>query len=316
MAGVTIPLPAGLASQRILGPDWGRWLDILPRLLGEVLEEWELRRDGDDLWHGFCSLVVPVLTVEDARAVLKISFDGDDEAVHEALALQRWHGDGTVRLLRADPHRRAILLERLDRRDLTDVGDLEACEIVAGLYPKVHVPALPQLATLTSFVEQWLNELEALAADAPIPRRFREQALSLGRDLVADAGSTGRIIHGDLHYENVLAAPPDADPDRGEWLVIDPKPMSGDPHYEPAPMLWNRWDELAGDVRGGLRRRFHTLVDHAGLDEERARDWVVVRMVLNASWTVYDGLRVDRPLDPEDQEWITRCIAIGKAVQD
>jgi streptomycin 6-kinase len=316
MTGVTIVLPAGLDQQRILGPDWGRWLDTLPRLLGDVLADWDLRRDGDDLWHGFCSLVAPVLTADGTRAVVKISFDGDDESVHEALALQHWHGDGTVRLLRADPRRRAILLERLDRRDLTAVGDLEACEIVAGLYPKVHVPALPQLATVTSYVAEWLGDLEDLPADAPIPRRFRDQALSLGRDLVADAGSTGRIIHGDLHYENVLAAPPDADPNRGEWLVIDPKPMSGDAHYEPAPMLWNRWDELAGDVRGGLRRRFHTIVDHAGLDEERARDWVVVRMVLNASWAVYDGLRVDRPLDAEEQEWITRCIAISKAVQD
>jgi streptomycin 6-kinase len=316
MTGVTIVLPAGLDQQRILGPDWGRWLDTLPRLLGDVLEDWDLRRDGDDLWHGFCSLVAPVLTADGTRAVVKISFDGDDESVHEALALQHWHGDGTVRLLRADPRRRAILLEHLDRRDLTAVGDLEACEIVAGLYRKVHVPALPQLATVTSYVAEWLRDLEDLPADAPIPRRFRDQALSLGRDLVADAGSTGRIIHGDLHYENVLAAPPDADPGRGEWLVIDPKPMSGDAHYEPAPMLWNRWDELAGDVRGGLRRRFHTIVDHAGLDEERARDWVVVRMVLNASWAVYDGLRVDRPLDAEEQEWITRCIAIGKAVQD
>jgi len=316
MTGVTIVLPAGLDKQRMLGPDWGRWLDTLPRLLLDVLEEWELRRDGEDLWHGFCSLVAPVLTADGTSAVVKISFDGDDESVHEALALQHWHGDGTVRLLRADPRRRAILLERLARRDLREVGDLEACEIVAGLYPKVHVPALPQLATVTSYVDKWLSDLENLPAEAPIPRRFREQALSLGRDLVADPASVGRVIHGDLHYENVLAAPPDADPARGEWLVIDPKPMSGDAHYEPAPMLWNRWDELAGDVRGGLRRRFHTIVDHAGLDEDRARDWVVVRMVIDASWAVYDGLRVDRPLDPEEQEWITRCIAISKAVQD
>ncbi len=73
--------------------------------------------------------------------------------MHEALALQHWHGDGTVRLLRADPRRRALLLERLERRDLTEVWDLEACEIVAALYPKLHLPAFPQLATVTSFVE-------------------------------------------------------------------------------------------------------------------------------------------------------------------
>ena len=39
--------------------------------------------------------------------------------------------------------------------------------------------------------------------------------------------------------------------DRQPWLAIDPKPMSGDPHYELAPMLWNRFEELDGDVRNG-----------------------------------------------------------------
>jgi len=310
MADVTIVLPDGLEEQRELGPDWGRWLDTLPRVFAEVLADWELSRDGDDLWHGFCSLVAPVVTAEGIPAVLKISFDGDDESVHEALALQHWQGDGVVRLLRADPHRRALLLERLHRRDLTDLWDLEACEVVAGLYPRIHRPALPQLATVTSYVEKWLDALAGQPRDIPIPHRMVEQALSLGRDLVADPASVGRIIHGDLHYENVLAA------DREPWLVIDPKPMSGDPHYEPAPMLWNRFDELADDVRGGLRRRFHTLVDHAGLDEDRARDWVVVRMVLNANWSVEDAQRVGRSLLADEREWITQCIAITKAVQD
>ena len=310
MADVTIVLPDGLEEQRELGPDWGRWLDTLPRVFAEVLADWELSRDGDDLWHGFCSLVAPVVTAESIPAVLKISFDGDDESVHEALALQHWQGDGVVRLLRADPHRRALLLERLHRRDLTDVWDLEACEVVAGLYPRIHRPALPQLATVTSYVEKWLDALAGQPRDIPIPHRMVEQALSLGRDLVADPASVGQIIHGDLHYENVLAA------DREPWLVIDPKPMSGDPHYEPAPMLWNRFDELADDVRGGLRRRFHTLVDHAGLDEDRARDWVVVRMVLNANWSVEDAQRVGRSLLADEREWITQCIAITKAVQD
>ena len=118
------------------------------------------------------------------------------------------------------------------------------------------------------------------------------------------------MIHGDLHYENVLAA------DREPWLVIDPKPMSGDPHYEPAPLLWNRWDELEGDIRGGVRRRFHAVIDAAGLDEDRARDWVVVRIVLNAHWAIEDAQRADLALDADAQAWITPCIAIAKAVQD
>ncbi|WP_457206333.1 aminoglycoside phosphotransferase family protein, partial [Nocardioides sp. P5_C9_2] len=164
-----------------------------------------------------------------------------------------------------------------------------------------------------SYVEQWAAALATMPRNAPVPRRLVEQVLSLARDLVADRGSTGTLVHGDLHYANVLAA------DREPWLAIDPKPMDGDPHYEPAPLLWNRWDELSlggWSVRDGVRRRFHAVVDAAGLDEDRARDWVVLRMVLNAHWSVQDAERAGRGLDAEEREWITRCIAIAKAVQD
>jgi streptomycin 6-kinase len=300
---VTIDLPVDVLAMRERGDDWAAWVDRLPALARDLLDEWDLTVDGA-LMNGFCSLVVPVLTDDGQRAVLKLHTDADaDESDFEHLALQRWHGNGTVLLLRADPHRRAMLLERLHRRDLTTIGDLEACEVVAGLYGRIHVPALPQLRTITSYVERWTADLEALPHDAPIPRRMREQCVALTRDLVTDPASVGRIIHGDLHHHNVLAA------DREPWLVIDPKPMSGDPHYEPAPMLWNRWDDIvAGDARVNLRRRLHTIVDAAGLDEDRVRDWVVVRMVHNMSWAVID--------EDLDEDYLTMCVTIIKAVQE
>jgi len=312
MVAPTLVLPPGLTSQAALGEDWASWLDRLPRRLQDLLEAWELTLDGDEVWHGFCSAVLPVTTPTGGRAVLKVSFDGDDEGLHEGLALQHWSGRHTVRLLRADPTRRALLLERLTRTDLTSLPDLEACAVVAGLYPSLHTPALPQLRTVTSYVGGWLDDLAAAGTDVPLPRRLVQQSLALGRDLVADAASTGVVVHGDLHYENVLA---DSD---GTWVVIDPKPMSGDAHYEPAPMLWNRWDEVlaAPDVRTAVRRRFHTLVDDGALEEDRARDWVIVRSVINASWAVRDALRARRPLDAEDRSWVTMCLAIAKAVQD
>jgi streptomycin 6-kinase len=39
-------------------------------------------------------------------------------------------------------------------------------------------------------------------------------------------------------------------------------------------------------------------------------------MVINANWAVEDAQRGGRVLDAEEREWITRCIAISKAVQD
>jgi streptomycin 6-kinase len=307
---VTVAIPPGLAAQAALGPEWVSWLHQLPKRVDALLEEWRLQADGASM-HGFGSLVVPVRTELGAQAVLKVGWDGDDEGLHEGLALQHWAGRGAVRLMRADPHRRALLLERLRATDLTGLPDNDACEIVADLYRRLHVPALPQLRTVTSYVEEWLDMLVELGYDGPLPRRLVDQALSLGRELVADPASTGRMTHGDLHYENVLAS------DREPWLVIDPKPMSGDPHYEPAPMLWNRWEELVecGDVRSGVRRRFHTLVDVAGLDEDRARDWVIVRSIINANWSIEDAVRAGRELDAEERDWITLCVTTAKAVQ-
>ena len=264
------------------------------------------------MMHGFCALVVPVRTTSGRAAVLKVAFP-DEESEHEHLALQHWHGRGAVQLLRADPRRRAMLLERLHQERLTEVWDLEACEIVAGLYARLHVPALPQLRPLTLYVDRWTDQLSALPRDAPLPRRLVEQAVSLARDLGSDPASTGTMIHTDLHYENVMAG------DREPWLAIDPKPVSGDPHYELAPMLWNRFEELADpstgqSVRTGLRARFHALVDHTGLDERRARDWVVVRMLHNALWALQDdpGPTRSRATDAH----LTMCIAVAKAVQD
>ncbi len=308
-----LPVPAGLLSQRELGEDWARWLDRLPRLAEELVAEWRLTPSAAPL-HGYCSLVLPVTDADGTAGALKITFDGDEESLHESLALQHWGGAGAVRLLRADPRRRALLLAWLPGPDLADTWDVEACEAVGGLYGRLHIPALPQLASVESYVERWLRDLDGLGRDVPVPRRYVAQALALGRALLADAPAPV-VVHGDLHYANVMA---DA---AGEWVAIDPKPMAGDPHYEPAPMLWNRMEELSGpgavgSVRDGLRRRFHAVVDAGGLDEDRARDWVVVRMVLNAGWTVEDARRADRRLTGEEQEWITRCIAVTKAVQD
>ena len=181
---------------------------------------------------------------------------------------------------------------------LGTLPDVDACEVVAGLYRRLHVPALPQLRTLTSYLEQWTRDFEVLPRGAPIPHRLVEQAVALSRDLAADPATTGRIVHANLHYENVLAG------DREPWLAIAPRPMNGDPHYELAPMLWNRWDELSGQIRGGVQRRFYALVDAAGFDEERARAWVIVRVIQEAT----------REL--ANPALLTKYVALAKAVQD
>ncbi len=299
MALLPFELPPGFVAHAGRDEQWAAWIDRVPHVVRGLLDEWDLTPDGEPL-HGETALAVPVVA-NGEPAVLKVA-GPDDEGEHEILGLQTWHGRGAVRLLRADPRRRAMLLERLHPRDLSSVPVLAACEAVAALYPLLHVSAPPQLAPLTRHVERWTADLGRLPRHAPLPHRIVEQAVHLGRAFVTDPASTGRLIHADLHYANVLAA------DRAPWLAIDPEPVSGDPHYEVAPLLSNRWDEVVatGDVRTAVRRRFHTVVDAAGLDEDRARDWVVLREACQAMWAIEDG----------EPDRVTAAIAIVKAVQD
>jgi streptomycin 6-kinase len=50
-----------------------------------------------------------------------------------------------------------------------------------------------------------------------------------------------------------------------------------------------------------VRRRFYALVDAAGFDEDRARAWVMVRVVQQAI---------------HDRANVTKYVALAKAVQD
>ena len=89
--------------------------------------------------------------------------------------------------------------------------------------------------------------------------------------------------------------------EREPWLVIDPKPLSGDPAYEVAPLLWNRWEEAMSAVspRQALLDRLFTVVDVAGLDEDRVRDWIIVREVCNVLWTYEEHVPRRAPIHAE-----------------
>lgn len=295
-------IPAELLAKADQSPEWADWLDRLPKVITGLLADWSLTADGTAL-SGSAAYVLPVRTADGVPAMLKISWP-HPEAELEHLALRAWDGNGAVRLLTADPRRWALLLERVDSgRDLSSIDVTEACEVIAGLYRRLHVPAIPQLIRLSQLAAEWADRLGALHDHPAVPRRLVDHARSLAADFASDPDTDGRLLHTDLHYFNVLAA------DREPWLVIDPKPLSGDPHHEIAPLLWNRWPEAirTGNLRNAILDRIYAVVDAAELDEDRARDWVLVRAMVNVLWSVVDSN------DSPDGDWVTTQIVLAKA---
>src|SRR5947209_11532633 len=79
----------------------------------DLAEEWELTL-GEPYAPGAGSETVMRVTLADGTpAVLKIGIP-HRESEREADALERWDGDGAVRLLRREDARNALLLERCE----------------------------------------------------------------------------------------------------------------------------------------------------------------------------------------------------------
>ncbi|MER8067509.1 aminoglycoside phosphotransferase family protein [Streptomyces sp. NPDC094034] len=284
-----IDIPAELVEtqSKFLGEAGRAFIAALPGRAADFLERWELRRTGPSM-YGMCALVLPVERADGTPAVLKLQHL-DEESAGEPVALRMWGGDGAVRLLRYDDETGTLLLERLDARDLNGVDAREAVRIIAELLARLtSVPAPPGMRGLGEIAARMLDDVPVLSRSLPeeAERRLLRDCAAAVREVMDEPGD--RLLHWDLHYENVLAAhPADA---REPWLAIDPKPLAGDPGFDLMPALDNRFDAAETPWR------FDLMTEVLGLDRERARAWTLGRVLQNSLWDIADG---ERALNPE-----------------
>jgi len=287
---LTVPELFAASTRRREGAAGAEWVQALPATVDRLLARWDLVVDGP-LLHGYVALVVPVRRPDGRPAVLKVSWI-DEETRGEAAALAHWGGTAAVLLLASAPDLGALLLERLDPlRSLAQVEEQRAVALAATLLPRLHVPPPGGLTDVAGLARGWQTALrpEWEALGRPGSQQAVDRAVATCGEL-ASATGPARLLHGDYHYENVLARPSGgatAAPDAGSgWAAIDPKPLVGDGEYDLVPLLRNRWDELAatGDAARACRRRLHSIADQAGLDRSRAEQWCLVRSVGDALW--------------------------------
>ncbi|MFJ3578370.1 aminoglycoside phosphotransferase family protein [Streptomyces rubiginosohelvolus] len=281
-------IPQGLVASYVTGfGEEGRaWIAGLPSLAADLLERWQLLRDGG-VRSGQASLVLPVLRHDGTRAVLKLQLSRE-ETTAALIGLRTWNGDGMVRLLDHDPASSSMLLERLDgARTLASIDDDDvAMGILADLHARlVAVPAPQGLRGLGDVAAAMLEQVPQAVTHLtdPADRDLLRGWASAVAELADEPGD--RLLHWDLHYDNVLAA------QREPWIAIDPEPLAGDPGFDLWPALDSRWDDVVakGEPLRVVRRRFDLLTDALGLDRPRAAGWTLGRLLQNALWDIEDG---------------------------
>ncbi len=268
------------------GEEGRAWITGLPALATSMLVRWDLERDGTAR-AGEASLVLPLLRSDGTPAVLRLQMPRQ-ETTAALIGLRTWSGRGMVRLLDHDPVSSSMLLERLDgARTLATVNDDDmAMSTLAELHARlVAVPAPRGLRGLGDIACELLDQVpHAISRLAgPADRQHLRNWASAVTELAGEPGD--RVLHWDLHYDNVLAA------QREPWIAIDPEPLAGDPGFDLWPALDSRWDDVVakGDTPRIVRRRFDLLTDVLGLDRARATGWTLGRLLQNSLWDVDDG---------------------------
>jgi streptomycin 6-kinase len=237
------------------------WLPHVPQLLEECVELWQLRL-GDAYPAGAVAHAVRADLPDGTPAVLKLS-KPDREVEQEADALERWDGDGAVRLLARDDDLHALLLERCVP-GTSLAGAADALDVLIGLLPRLWKDG-EGFHTLEDETVHWVDEIERNVRDPAL----KQAALQYIGELAPTQGEQV-LVHQDLHGGNVLAA------QREPWLVIDPKPLSGEREFALASIV--RSFEL-GHSKRDVVHRLDRLTDEFGLDRERARGWTIVQTV-------------------------------------
>lgn len=237
------------------------WRATVHDLVAECAEEWGLRL-GEAYEPGAAGHVLRAELEDGTPAVLKLNWP-HREAEQEADALQRWNGEGAVRLYARDDERRALLLERCEPGTFLAESD-DALGVLVELLPRLWTRA-EGFRSLAEEAGLWHDHEFPYVRDI----RLRDAAARYLEELVPTQGEQV-LVHQDLHGENVLAAR------REPWLAIDPKPLAAEREFSIAPIV--RSTELGEGKRAALGR-LDRLTSELDLDRERARGWTVAQTV-------------------------------------
>ena len=247
------------------------------------LRIWDLELEGDP-WSTPSSHIALVRRRSIAFcAVLKVPLVEEERL--GSRVLDWWAGEGAARVYAIDDHG-AVLMERA-----TPGAALRSmAESASPPTYKSDIDATRTLIAATQRLHQHWQTAPPPQGLIPLQRWFRElfswadqvggyftRAAAIAKELL-DHQRDCRVLHGDIHHENVLWF----GPERG-WLAIDPKGLFGDPAFDYVNLLTN-------PGRGVMLRpeRFEQHADlissSTGIACERLLRWTVAWAGLSAAW--------------------------------
>lgn len=275
-----LQIPEIVRARALLrGEEGRRWLDTLSSLTANLAHDWDLET-GAVLAGGTDAVVMSCRTRERQEAVLKVMMPGPGN--DQVRALLAFGGRGYVTVLRHDPDRNAILMEKLGPQ-LSELGLPVKAQI------KVICATLRETWSANPDGDGFMTGAEkadSLATFiAGLWRDFAGVCSQRAVDVAYDFADLRRkafdpdtcvLAHGDAHAANTLAVPGDD----ARFKFIDPDSLFIERAYDLAiPM--REWGEelLAGDPLELGRHRCELLARLTGVDPKPIWQWGFIERV-------------------------------------
>lgn len=264
-----------------------QWLQDLPQLVALYEQMWQFSAQTCFIDANF-NYVAPVILHNGGRAVIKLGLP-EKEFLTEIRALTYFNGVGAVKLLQAEPEQGAMLLEHISPGTLLEQYD-DSIEHVSSVAVNLLKKLVRVEIVSTEFptLHAWFKGFERLyiqfeGSTGPFPRQLIEDAMAISAELLATMQHKV-LLHGDLHYANILYA--------GEqnWVAIDPKGVIGEIEYEiPLPRVQTTKN------KAHLIKLIESFIDISAFDKHRIWKWLFVKAMLAAWWSFEDSKITESP---------------------
>ena len=275
------------------------WLNNLPEITNKLSEIWNLSElsaynnlSYNYVLKGFQTRENKTKKNKKYPIALKISCE-QKMIQDEINALKHFHGHGSVAIIDDNLKYHALLLEQvipgttLKSHYLENIPESidNSMDSYADIINNIKSLPMPKEHNFRH-ISDWLKAIDKIKSSDNkdrIPGCLLDKAIDL-KDHLLNSADKDLVLHGDLHQDNILK-------NQDKYIAIDPKGIVGEIGFEAAKFDFIQECELdnLNNIPDIYKQRISLLADKLNFDYKRLSEWVFVRMILGAAWSIEDN---------------------------
>ncbi len=232
------------------------------------------------------NLVFMCISENYGHVVLKIGNPSSREILTEFSTLYQYNGIRYCRVFEVDIENGVILEECIQPGNpLREEKSLEKrLAVFCSLFKDLHIT--PKQAELFPTYTEWVSRITKYMSGRQDcielyfhMKKAKEICLS-----VSNLFSQRMLLHGDLHHDNILLGK------HGEYVIIDPKGVLGDPVFDIPRFILNEFDDDKNtETFNKINDIIRTFEKELSIPNEIIRQLLYVETIMAVCWSVEDG---------------------------